>query len=130
MQLETTSTQGNFFESMKAFLMQAEEEIGRVKAGEKASLTLVKEVTEYFHGNTAKEEAHPFRIFLVVRDFLTVLGNVCREVERMQTVSSVVGTGNGGSFRMSAASASATLPVLHNKHNSKRGSLDEDDDSS
>lgn len=108
MQLETTSTPGNFFRSMKAFLIQAEEEIGRVKAGEKASLTLVKEVTEYFHGNTAKEEAHPFRIFLVVRDFLSVLGNVCKEVERMQTMSSVVGAGNGGSFRMSSSS---TLPA-------------------
>ncbi|XP_010444642.1 PREDICTED: formin-like protein 6 [Camelina sativa] len=108
--LKTETTKGKFFDSMKTFLVEAEEEIRKIKGGERKALSMVKEVTEYFHGNAAKEEAHPLRIFLVVRDFLGVLDNVCKEVKTMQEMSTSMGSASARSFRISAT---ASLPVLH-----------------
>lgn len=78
--MESDERSQKFSESMKKFIRMAEEEILKIQAQESVALTLVKEITEYFHGNLVKEEAHPFRIFLVVRDFLAVLDKVCKEV--------------------------------------------------
>ncbi|CAA7023699.1 unnamed protein product [Microthlaspi erraticum] len=79
-QIQESNSDQRFSESMNMFLRRAEEDLIRVQAQESVALSLVKEITEYFHGNSAKEEAHPFRIFLVVRDFLGVVDRVCKEV--------------------------------------------------
>ena len=113
MQYERQSTPGKFFSSMKEFLEEATDEIARIKAEERKALSLVKEVTEYFHGNAAKEEAHPFRIFMIVRDFLAILDNVCKDVSRMHDRATV---GAGRSFRIPA---NASLPVLDRYHTSQ-----------
>ncbi|KAL6952902.1 hypothetical protein U1Q18_043378 [Sarracenia purpurea var. burkii] len=120
LQYEKPNMQGKFFESMKVFLKVAEEEISRIKAEERKALSLVKEATEYFHGDAAKEEAHPFRTFMIVRDFLSILDHVCKEVGRMQDSTMV---GSARSFRIPAT---ASLPVLNRLNVRQNSSSDEE----
>lgn len=80
-----SSTQGNFFKSMSSFLQEAEEDIARVQSEESRAFCLVRETTEYFHGDAAKEEGRPLRFFVVVKDFLGVLDQVCREIGKTRT---------------------------------------------
>lgn len=107
LQYEKQTVQDKFYVSMKEFLKEATDEISRVKSEERKALSHVKEATQYFHGDAAKEEAHPFRIFMIVRDFLSVLDNVCKDVGRMQERTTV---GTGKAFRIPAT---ASLPVLN-----------------
>ncbi|KAL2246766.1 formin-like protein 6 [Sesamum indicum] len=121
MQYEEQGPQGGkFFDSMKAFLKEAVDEISRVKAEERKALSQVKEVTQYFHGDAAKQEAHPLRIFMIIRDFLSILDNVCKDVGRMQDRTTI---GAGRSFRISAT---AQLPVL-SRYNVQNDRSSDDD---
>ncbi|PKA55947.1 Formin-like protein 1 [Apostasia shenzhenica] len=82
-----------FHESMISFLKKAEGEIVNLQAKEGTAFSLVKEMTEYFHGNAANEEAHPFRIFMIIRDFLNYLDQVCKEIGKINersVISSVL----------------------------------------
>lgn len=90
--VETISTTQKFSESMNEFLKKAEAEIGKIEEGERVAISLVTEITKYFHGDSAKEEAHRIRIFTVVRDFLSILDQVCKEVGKInerRTVSPI-----------------------------------------
>ncbi|GMH18273.1 hypothetical protein Nepgr_020114 [Nepenthes gracilis] len=82
-QLEAVESNRRLTESIEGFLRKAEGEIARIEDRERNALAKVKGLTEYFHGNSAKEEAHPLRIFMVVRDFLSILDRVCKEVGKM-----------------------------------------------
>ncbi|CAH9105306.1 unnamed protein product [Cuscuta europaea] len=111
---EKPGMQGNFFESMKMFLKVAEDEIKRINEEERKVLLIVKEVTEYFHGDAAKEGAHPFRIFMIVRDFLSILDSVCKDVGRMHERT---GADSSRSFRIPATSSLPVLSRYNAKHN-------------
>lgn len=72
----------SFVESMKSFLTTAQKHLEELEEDERKSLDLVKEITEYFHGNMSKDDVNPLRIFVIVRDFLAMLDLVCRELRR------------------------------------------------
>ncbi|KAG9446942.1 hypothetical protein H6P81_013070 [Aristolochia fimbriata] len=113
-----------FSRAMNEFLKKAEEEIIRIQAQESVALSLVKEITEYFHGNSAKEEAHPFRIFMVVRDFLSILDQVCKEVGKINERTIV------SSARQFPVPVNPTLPVFPRFHVQKPEDWDDEDDAS
>jgi len=118
-----SSTQ-NFSGSMYEFLKKAESEIVKVQAQESVALSLVKELTEYFHGNSAKEEAHPFRIFMVVRDFLSILDQVCKDVGKINERSTV------SSARSFPQPISSSLPPVFPGFIQRRHYGSSDDESS
>eukprot|EP00268_Persea_americana_P032899 TRINITY_DN3253_c0_g1_i1.p1 TRINITY_DN3253_c0_g1~~TRINITY_DN3253_c0_g1_i1.p1 ORF type:complete len:947 (-),score=227.69 TRINITY_DN3253_c0_g1_i1:424-3264(-) len=114
-----------FSHAMTEFLKKAEEEIARVQAKECVAFSLVKEITEYFHGNSAKEEAHPFRIFMVVRDFLSTLDQVCKDVGKINERTII------SSARPFPVPANSTvLSVFPRFHAQQQGSSDDDESSS
>jgi prefoldin subunit 5 len=114
-----------FLESMNSFLNKGEKEITELQSHGDNVMKMVKEVTEYFHGNS---ETHPFRIFAVVRDFLTILDQVCKEVGR---VNERTVYGSMPLHSPSNQTATPLFPVVINNNSrlSPSGSLDDDDGS-
>lgn len=77
----------SFVGSMKSFLNYAKKHLEELEGDERKVLELVREVTEYFHGNMSKDDVNPLRIFVIVRDFLAMLDLVCRELRRSKVFS-------------------------------------------
>ncbi|KAL0539954.1 hypothetical protein IC582_024176 [Cucumis melo] len=116
----------NFSDAMNKFLGKAAEEVSRIQVQEGIALAKVKEITEYFHGNLAKEEARPLRIFMVVKDFLAILDQVCKEVGRINERTIV------GSARQYTGAMNPCLPTVFPGlcESQRYGSSDDDSSSS
>lgn len=119
-------SKSNFSASMNRFLGKAAEEVARIEVRERIVVSMVKEITEYFHGNLAKEEARPLRIFMVVKDFLGILDQVCKEVGRINERTIV------GSARQFTGPSSQSLPSIFPGlcESQRYGSSDDDSSSS
>nr|XP_043629621.1 formin-like protein 11 [Erigeron canadensis] len=72
----------SFVEIMKSFLYYAKKHMEELEEDEQRVLELVKEISEYFHGDMSKDDVNPLQIFVIIRDFLAMLDLVCRELRR------------------------------------------------
>lgn len=82
--LQHAATNDNFVHTMNTFLNHAEDNLKELQDEENKVLLSVREVTEYYHGDVSKEEANPLRIFVIVRDFLGMLDQVCKELKSLK----------------------------------------------
>ncbi|XVE84981.1 hypothetical protein DITRI_Ditri17bG0055300 [Diplodiscus trichospermus] len=72
---------GGFVQEMKGFIDDAEEELKVIREEQKGVMDHVKRTTEYFQGGASKD---PFQVFVIVRDFLGMVDQVCVEIARNQ----------------------------------------------
>ncbi|XP_073156845.1 formin-like protein 2 isoform X2 [Henckelia pumila] len=86
---------------MNEFLIKAESEIARIQAQEGIALSMVKGLTEFFHGDSAKEDARSFWLFVIVRDFLSILDQVCKDVGKINE-RSMVNSNSGSQIQIPA----------------------------
>lgn len=121
-ELGPSESSRKFSESMNGFLKMAEQEIINIQAQEGVALSMVKELTEYFHGDSAKEEARPLRIFMVVRDFLSILDQVCKDVGRM-TERTIISSG-----RQFPLPVNAGLPQVFPGYNARQQDSSSEDE--
>ncbi|XP_019183461.1 PREDICTED: formin-like protein 5 [Ipomoea nil] len=80
--IDNVPTDDPFYQTLKAFVHDAEVDVSFLLTEEKRIMALVKSTCDYFHGNNAKDEG--LRIFVVVRDFLLILEKVCKEIKAAQ----------------------------------------------
>ncbi|XP_020276265.1 formin-like protein 5 isoform X2 [Asparagus officinalis] len=77
--MENCDEEGRFLPALRAFVEHAEADVTSLLEEEKKMRLLVKETTDYFDGNSGKDEG--LRLFVIVRDFLGMIDKVCREVK-------------------------------------------------
>ncbi|KHN22862.1 Formin-like protein 3 [Glycine soja] len=115
--MKSIEEESEFQHCMESFMVRAREEVTWLVDEEKRIMALVKSTADYFHGNAGKDEG--LRLFLIVRDFLTILDKVCREVSE-STVNLAKAASNsakeGTRSSVSSSQNSTTPPVdLHRR---------------
>lgn len=98
--LQTVSTTGAttyevtddvFREKMVAFVKEAEGEVSVVQSDLELVLASVKDISIYFYGeaDTAKS-TQPLKVFVVMREFLAMLEQACKDVMKTSSAASVL----------------------------------------
>ncbi|KAF4352557.1 hypothetical protein F8388_012253 [Cannabis sativa] len=91
-----------FAREMKGFLEECEEEIKVVREEQIRVLELVKKTTEYYYqagASKVKGVQNPFGLFVIVKDFLDMIDQVCVETcRRIQKKNATKNSTAGGSL--------------------------------
>ncbi|CAN6457945.1 unnamed protein product [Victoria cruziana] len=82
-EMQDIEENGRFLHTLTHFVARAENEITWLQSEERKIMSLVKGITDYFHGNAAKDEG--LRLFVIVRDFLCMLDKACQEVRETRS---------------------------------------------
>lgn len=92
---------GWFTREMKGFLEECEEEIKVVREEQNRVLEIVKRTTDYYQAGVSKERGvNPFQLFVIVKDFLDMVDQVCvetcRKMQKKVNVTSTNGVAGSG----------------------------------
>ncbi|KAL0304969.1 UNVERIFIED_CONTAM: Formin-like protein 4 [Sesamum calycinum] len=122
---------GGFVREMNGFLDTAELEVKVLKEEQTRVMDIVKKTTDYYQAGSSKDKgANPFQLFVIVRDFLGMVDQVCidiaRNVQKRKPVSSVAGSSSPGSPRVFRF---PKLPANFMSESSMSSSNDSDNDS-
>ncbi|KAL8167571.1 hypothetical protein V2J09_009070 [Rumex salicifolius] len=79
-EMQNLGEESRFYLALKEFVQESEGEITWLLQEERRVIELVKKTVDYFHGNSTKDEG--LRLFVVVRDFLTLLDRICVEIQK------------------------------------------------
>ncbi|KAK2994381.1 hypothetical protein RJ640_029496 [Escallonia rubra] len=134
--VETNGGGGGFVRHIKGFLDAAEEEIRVVREEQTRVMGLVKRTTEYYHAGASKDNGeHPLQLFVIVKDFLGMVDQVCVEIAKDLQKRRTASAGGGSSLPSSSnppAPRSVKFPLLSanfmSEKSQKSNSSDSDDD--
>lgn len=104
---------GGFLKEMKGFLEAAEEELKALRQEQIKVMELVKKTTEYYQAGAAKQQrAHPLQLFVIIKDFLGMVDQVCVEIARNMQRRRTSISGIGSSSPKSPAVRAVRFPNL------------------
>lgn len=87
--------QGEYLREMKAFLEDSEEELNLVRMEERRVIEIVKKTTGYYQEGGLKNKAmSPLKLFVIVKDFLNMVDQVCAEIAKNLPKKKVAGSGS------------------------------------
>ncbi|KAL3824207.1 hypothetical protein ACJIZ3_020236 [Penstemon smallii] len=128
------SNNGGFVSEMNGFLEKAELEIKVVKEEQNRVMEFVKKTTEYYQAGSLKDKGSNFvQLFVIVRDFLTMVDEVCidiaRNVQKRRVLSSVAAGSMSPDDQSFKVFRFPNLSDNFMSDTSKSNSSDSDDDS-
>ncbi|KAK8971871.1 hypothetical protein V6N11_075696 [Hibiscus sabdariffa] len=77
----TADGNGGFVQEMKGFIDDAEDELKALREDQRRVMDNVRRTTEYYQAGASKD---PFRVFVIVKDFLSMVDQACVEIARNQ----------------------------------------------
>ncbi|GMI74942.1 hypothetical protein HRI_001163500 [Hibiscus trionum] len=77
----TADGKGGFVQEMKGFIDDAEDELKTLREEQRRVMDNVRRTTEYYQAGASKD---PFRVFVIVKDFLGMVDQACIEIARNQ----------------------------------------------
>ncbi|XP_048427761.1 formin-like protein 4 [Pyrus x bretschneideri] len=111
--LQCENDGGRFVRDTKGFLKAAEEELKVVREEQKRVMELVKKTTEYYQAGASRDKgAHPFQLFVIVKDFLGMVDQACVEISRNIQQKKAVAASLGSSSADSPPRNPVRFPIL------------------
>ncbi|CAI0386534.1 unnamed protein product [Linum tenue] len=123
---------GGFSKEMKGFLESAEKEVRALREEQREVMELVKRTTEYYQAGASNDQAaRPLQLFVIIRDFLGMVDQVCVEIARSLQRRRKLSSSSSGSSPKSPAAAPvrfANLPEHFMKERSPSSSSSNESD--